>query len=109
MANVARHGGSDPTVRVVVGPDPSGATRVEIANHGGKAPSGARDGGSRPDQGLGLVGLRERMTLLGGTLHAGPDPGSDPTAEVGRLLVATLPAGPADRFLAASVEAGAAR
>ncbi|MGW1992809.1 sensor histidine kinase [Embleya sp. NPDC001921] len=109
LANVARHGGADPTVRVVVGPDLSGATRVEIANHGGKAPAGARDDGARPEQGLGLVGLRERMTLLGGTLRAGPEAGPDPTAEEGWLLVATLPAGPAGRSPAASVEAGAAR
>ncbi|MFE5524755.1 sensor histidine kinase [Embleya sp. NPDC056538] len=109
LANVARHGGSAPTVRVVVGPDPTGATRVEIGNHGGATPTRPRDGASRADQGLGLVGLRERMTLLGGTLRAGPDPGPDPTTGKGWLLVATLPAAGAGRSSAAPVGAGAAR
>ncbi len=67
LSNVARHAGGAPTtVRVGVGDQ----VTVEVVNE--PPPGPARDGG----EGLGLVGLRERVTLLGGTFEVDrPDGG----------------------------------
>ncbi|RLV82017.1 sensor histidine kinase [Streptomyces rapamycinicus] len=39
------------------------------------SPYGDRDGPRAPGSGTGLIGMRERVSLLGGTLDAGPVPG----------------------------------
>lgn len=63
LTNVIRHGGPNPTaaLRVAVAGE---EVVVEVSNDHA-APAG------RP--GYGLVGLRERLELVGGTLTAGPD------------------------------------
>lgn len=65
LANVARHAGTaaraDLSVRV--GPH---AVTFELADSGGRGAPGA------PGDGHGLVGLRERVDVLGGSLQAGP-------------------------------------
>jgi signal transduction histidine kinase len=67
LTNVRKHAGPGATVRVgvAVGPD----VRVEVRDDGRGAAAPA-DG-----RGLGLVGMRERATVHGGTLEAGPAPG----------------------------------
>ncbi|MEO6470344.1 MAG: histidine kinase [Aeromicrobium sp.] len=77
LTNVLKHGGPSAAARVTVTYKPEG---VEIA---------ISDNGSRsegPDtQGLGLVGIRERVAVLGGEVEAGP-------SEVGGFVVrARLP------------------
>jgi signal transduction histidine kinase len=67
LANAARHAPGGP-VRVSVRGS-ADALWVEIGNDPG-APTTADDG-----PGHGLVGMRERSALLGGTLEAGPAPG----------------------------------
>ena len=59
-----------------------GALELEIADDGapGRAPNGAAAGG-----GHGLVGMRERVALYGGELHAGRRP------EGGFVVRASLP------------------
>jgi signal transduction histidine kinase len=67
LTNVRRHAGAAPT-RVVVRRTPD-AVDLEVVN-------GAPDGpGEGPGGGQGLVGMRERVRLYGGSLDAGPSDG----------------------------------
>lgn len=79
LANVARHAGpTRATVRVTgVG----GELRVEVVDEGPAAGWQVA-----PGAGLGLVGLRERLSALGGELSAGPE-------QDGFRLLARLPDG----------------
>jgi signal transduction histidine kinase len=61
LTNAARHGGGDADVQVEFGP---GAVELTVTN---SAPAGA----VAQDGGHGIVGMRERASLLGGTLEAG--------------------------------------
>jgi signal transduction histidine kinase len=64
LTNVVKHGGGAPTeVRVSFGGD---ALELSVSDRG--------NGGSRTDLaggGSGLVGMRERVRVFGGELHAG--------------------------------------
>lgn len=78
LTNALRHApGSAVRVRVVAG---EGAVEVEVHNTGGGRVPQATAGG-----GHGLVGLRERVHVLGGRLSAEPEPGG------GHRLWAELP------------------
>lgn len=66
-----------------------GSVAVRVVN---SAPQ--TDAESAPGSGLGLAGIRERVTALGGTVVAGP------TAEGGFSVVASLPVGGADGAVA---------
>ncbi|MBV2155169.1 sensor histidine kinase [Kitasatospora sp. SUK 42] len=67
LTNTVKHaGGADATVTVEYAPD---RLRVEVADTGGR-PTGAAATGN----GRGLLGLRERLAVYGGTLHTGPRP-----------------------------------
>ncbi|GLW94257.1 sensor histidine kinase [Actinokineospora globicatena] len=79
LTNVRKHAaGSRASVRVVAEPD---ALVVEISND----PPQRRHAGTLPSGGHGLLGLRERAGLLGGSLDAGP------TAEGGFEVRARYP------------------
>ncbi|MER6694661.1 sensor histidine kinase [Streptomyces minutiscleroticus] len=57
------------------------------------SPYGGRDGGPRaPGSGAGLIGMRERVALLGGTFEAGPVDSPEDGGKVWRVY-ATLPTG----------------
>ena len=67
LTNVTRHAGQA-SARVQVGYDPAGLTvRVDDDGHGTH--------GQPLAPGLGITGMRERATALGGQLRAGPRPG----------------------------------
>jgi signal transduction histidine kinase len=71
LANVLRHA---PGARCVVVDGTAADVRVDVTNDGRhREPLSTR----RPntDGGLGLIGLRERIELMGGAFHASPDPG----------------------------------
>ncbi|MEU8192816.1 sensor histidine kinase [Microbispora amethystogenes] len=84
LTNIARHAPRARAVTVSVERDRD-AVVVEVADD---APPGPRGPGARGGSrgGYGLLGMRERVEALGGTLRAGPRPGS------GWSVVATLPA-----------------
>jgi len=80
LTNVLRHA---PGARVNASLRRTAAElRIEVADDGGTRPVTDPGGG-----GQGLVGMRERAALYGGTLEAGP------RAERGFMVVARLPAG----------------
>ncbi|MBT2233036.1 sensor histidine kinase [Nonomuraea sp. NEAU-A123] len=77
LSNAMRH---SPGATVTIAVEHDGdALRLRVANGGGTAPGGAEGAGQ------GLVGMRERAALLGGTLEAGPVDGG------GFQVTATLP------------------
>jgi signal transduction histidine kinase len=76
LTNVIKHSGSDrASVQLRYGDH---GLELEIVDHGNGAPAAASTG-------HGLVGMRERVTLFGGTLDAGPANGQ------GYRVVAKLP------------------
>ncbi len=79
LTNVARHAPHAPGVTVTVDQHPSGVT-VEVVDDAPPGPARAAHRG-----GYGLIGMRERVETLGGSLHAGPRP------DVGWSVLATLP------------------
>jgi signal transduction histidine kinase len=83
LTNVVKHA-SGAAVRVTVEHRP-GAVVLEVADTGGTTTAPARLGNGR-----GLLGLRERLTLYGGTLHTGP------RATGGFRVHAELPVDPVD-------------
>ena len=69
LTNAHKHAPGAP-VAVTLRRDGSGRVTVSVRNEaGGRAPAGL------PGAGLGLVGLRERIRLVGGSLHGGPTGG----------------------------------
>ena len=69
LTNVIKHGGCARTdVRVHYRAD---AVEVLVSDRGGGGPVDSRLAGS----GQGLVGMRERVRMYGGELHAGPRAG----------------------------------
>ncbi|WP_262699596.1 MULTISPECIES: sensor histidine kinase [Streptomyces] len=64
------------------------ADTLEVTVRNTAPPGRAPDEGALPGSGLGLVGLRERLALMGGRLHAGPDP------DGGFTVRARIPAAP---------------
>ncbi len=82
LANVVRHApGAEAAVTVAMTPDRS-ALRVEVVNG---PPATAAQPLELHGTGHGLIGMRERTRLVGGTLETGP------TAEGGFRVAAVLP------------------
>jgi signal transduction histidine kinase len=77
LTNTLKHAHAS---RVIVRVGYGDTLRLEVRDDG----LGSGNGGG---QGSGLIGMRERVALLGGTLEAGPDPGG------GYRVAASIPAG----------------
>lgn len=67
ITNIIKHAGPNPEVRIAVTPDDD-LLFIEITNTVGTVSP------DLPPSGYGIVGMRERANLLGGTLTAGPRP-----------------------------------
>ncbi|MCP3802700.1 sensor histidine kinase [Allokutzneria sp. A3M-2-11 16] len=81
LTNAIKHAGRDAAARLKVSLVPTRAVVIEVADNGGRADTS----GLQVPGGHGLVGMRERVELLGGSLHAGPAVGG------GWRLTAVLP------------------
>ncbi|MEU9133537.1 sensor histidine kinase [Kitasatospora sp. NPDC048540] len=93
LTNARKYAGGAPTrVRLTYRAD---HVTVEVQDDGGGAP--AQDGTASGPGGYGLIGMRERVALHGGTLRAGPRPGG------GFAVTAELPVG-AEETAEAAVE-----
>ena len=87
LTNVIRHAGPSARCAVTVSLD-GGSLRVSVVDDGAGGLDGGLDGGrSTPEGGHGLVGMRERTAVLGGTFDAGP------RADGGWRVHAVLPLG----------------
>jgi signal transduction histidine kinase len=72
LTNVLKHAGAVPTeVRVH---RTAGALEIEVSDDGPGVPVGAPADAAPLGGGRGLVGVRERVALLGGSVEAGPRP-----------------------------------
>jgi signal transduction histidine kinase len=79
LTNVLKHAGTEPSPSVTVAGN-GDRLRIEVTDHG-------RGATILPGSGHGIVGMRERALLLGGSFDAGPTSGG------GWRVVATLPTG----------------
>lgn len=79
LTNIARHAPRARSVIVTVAHEPEAVT-VEVVDDAPPGPTRHHQRG-----GYGLIGMRERVTTLGGTLFVGPRPGA------GWCVLATLP------------------
>ncbi|WP_344588591.1 sensor histidine kinase, partial [Kitasatospora paracochleata] len=100
LTNARKHAGpARAAVRLSYGPD---RVTVEVRDDGGGTPGRAPAAASASGRaGYGLIGMRERVALHGGTLTAGPRPGG------GFAVVADLPLTP-DEVAEAAVQRGEA-
>jgi signal transduction histidine kinase len=80
LTNVLKHAGPVPVTVVLT--YTAGSLDVEVVNRGG-------GGASKPGGGRGLMGMRERATMLGGTFRAGATNGG------GYRVAVSLPTGTA--------------
>ena len=75
VTNAVRHANAATQVRVRVEVDPT-TVRLDVTDDGVlREMPGASGPASGSTAGYGLVGMAERASLLGGTFHAGPNPG----------------------------------
>lgn len=84
LANVVKHA-PGATASVCLDVDERNGVRLEVADSGNGSA-----GATTTDEGRGLQGMKERVELLGGTVHAG-------RAERGWVVEATLPGPPAPK------------
>ncbi len=88
LTNVLRHGGSPARIQIA---STGSALTIDVTDPGPVTPQP----GSATGTGHGLIGMRERVAVFGGTLSAGPQPGG------GFRVSASLPLTPAHADAAA--------
>jgi len=90
LTNVSRHAGhARASVHLHYTPD---ALSVQVDDDGAGTSVGTSNGSRPAGPGLGLIGMRERVTALGGRLQAGPRVQRDGEAGGGFQVRAELPA-----------------
>ncbi|MEU4116737.1 sensor histidine kinase [Kitasatospora sp. NPDC028055] len=87
LTNVVKHAGDGTHCQVTITVDPRGEVGIEVVDDG--AGNAAASNRAELTGGHGLVGMRERVMMYGGTLAAGPRPGG------GFAVSARLPPDPA--------------
>ncbi|MGP9022705.1 sensor histidine kinase [Streptomyces sp. BR1] len=88
LTNSLKHAGADTRVRLALTKE---GTRLHIRVQDTGPPGGPIRAGSPHEEGHGLVGMRERAALYGGSVVAGPGPGAGWTVQAA-LDLAPLPA-----------------
>ncbi len=96
MTNVVKHAGEGTRCQVTITVDSRGEVRVEVVDDG--AGNAAASHRAELRGGHGLVGMRERVMMYGGTLAVGPRPGG------GFAVAARLPPDPAHSMAASRRE-----
>ena len=89
LTNARKHAGLAAAVDVRVRWMPT-EVEVEVGDDGHGLPAAAASAGGMSGSGMGVAGMRERVSALGGTLEAGPK------SRGGYLVRATLPAASVD-------------
>ena len=75
LTNVRKHAAAT-RVNLLLDYSAAGVVRLQIADNGtGQAPHSPPTGGAPASGGFGLVGIRERVALLGGTMTLSSAPG----------------------------------
>lgn len=99
LTNANRYApGAPVTVRVITEPE-----RTAVVVHNERPPAGPLPDASRVGSGSGLIGLRERVRLAGGTLSAGPrDGGFEVVAHLPHVGAAPVTAEDLERQIAGS-------
>lgn len=75
LTNTLKHAGSDAAAEVSVEADEAGEVRVRIRDHGPSRPGGHPPAHGDWENHQGVLGIRERAGLYGGTVTAGPAAG----------------------------------
>ncbi|MER5292287.1 histidine kinase [Streptomyces pharetrae] len=88
LTNALKHAGPGPVTVTLAQRD--GSLGITVTS-----PYGERDAPRAPGSGAGLVGMRERATLLHGTLEAGPEDTADGTVWAVRATLPTVEGDPA--------------
>ncbi|MEU0342993.1 histidine kinase [Streptomyces bobili] len=89
LTNALKHASPGPVTVIL-------ARRDGLLDIGVNSPCGHRDGPRAPGSGAGLVGMRERAALLGGTFAAGPEDAAGPERPLWTVR-ASLPVTEEDR------------
>jgi signal transduction histidine kinase len=71
LTNVRRHADRATAIEICVRVEAARALVLDVANDGVTSNGGT----AGPEEHYGLIGMRERLAALGGTLAAGPEPG----------------------------------
>lgn len=96
LTNVVKHAGDGTRCQVTITVDSHGDVHIEVTDDGAGNASDTDRAGLKG--GHGLVGMRERVMMYGGTLTAGPRPGG------GFAVSVRLPPGPAHTTAASRKE-----
>lgn len=91
LTNASRYARGAQSVSIDLAAAAAGRTVLVVSDSGGRAEEVADGGGSTWGGGFGIVGMRERVEALGGTLTAGPTQGTAGSESRGWTVRAEVP------------------